>query len=68
MPACKYLDTLLQRNGKISSPEKHFGMCLTRKLQALELTSVRVFMYLRQARAAVPCRIETEGAAPHTCS
>lgn len=65
IPACKYLHTLLHRNDKISSPEKHFGMCLTHKLQALQLTSVRVFIHSREARATAPCWIETEGAAPH---
>lgn len=64
IPACKYLHTLLHRNDKISSPEKHFGMCLTHKLQALQLTSVRVFIHLREARATAPCWIENEGAVP----
>lgn len=53
------------RNGKISSPEKHFGMCLTHKLQVLQSTSARVFIHLRQARPTAPCWTETEGAVPH---
>lgn len=43
-------------------------MCLTHKLQVLRLTSVRVFVHLRQARATratAPCWIKTEGAVPH---